>query len=831
MSFLAGWAGAAAQATDTSMKEWRRLFQVDQDLEFRRTEAQTNREFENRWRELQLAAQGEQFDRTMQYNMGKYWMDNFNTLDPTQQDQIATWMEEAKNPFAQGFRSSIRRSIFSNPDQAIGYLDQLNSGQGQERFDTFRVESAARMAGEMQGLTGSNLDEYVQRYMDLAEQRNTGAEEIDANLLEQTRIGTNQARATLAQTEAETGRVDAQTASIYQDIDIQDDLRGILLEQETARLGILQSEEVQAGIRAGRLDEEITASLAESYARVRGLDNENELFEATFDSMVDKMVSEASIARSEAAYLVATESARIALAQGNVELLNTNIAKLNSEIANIEANTERTGVLMESDHLAITEAKVKIAQDLVESGSVEMLGAVGRDLLASVVGEDAVDALVADLSEVAGSNRDEDDKLVDANLRIAVAQADYEERTLESRIQVATSEAQYSDWRAQNAERIQEFNEWATREGLRLDERRVDLLFAQYDAQQALAEREAAGTGATVPVTDVINEIRLARGQSPADVEGLWGEYKQAEADLLLLQGAVSGASPLGPDQLQSLILRYNPGDSMMDASGAIDFQALTQYVSEIATQKRNQAISGATSFLTLGAGQGVIFSPQELGFSSDLYNAAVTPLAIAVTDEEPDTDVTGFLRTSAAAAPETGYTMFHANTLWQQAEERGLRPSLEAAGITNPSQLLEQVNGASVTRAEYESALMPAANLYTQMTGEQPDLRTLDGVQNFEVFAEATIDAFERARQWAASAPPNVGTVGAATREASRALAQLSADTGLSIDQLREFGLVSSSWVSGAEYLNVSAAQRVLPGLIGQLSGGIPAAHALYNW
>jgi hypothetical protein len=636
----------------------------------------------------------------------------------------------------------------------------------------------------------------------------------------------------LAQTEAQTSQVDAQTASIYQDIEIQDDLRGILLDQETARLGILQSEEVQAGIRARHLDEEITASLAESYARVRGLDNENELFEATFDSMVSKMESEADITRSEAAYLVATESARIALAQGNVELLQTNIDKLNSEIANIDANTERTGIAMEADRLAITEAQVKIAQDLVENGDVELLNAVGRDLLAPVVGEDQADQLVSDLAEIATSNRDDDEKLVDANLRIALAEAAHQERTLDSRVRGQLAQTEYAEWQSANAERIQSFNEWATQEGLRLDERRVDLLFAQFDAQQAVLEwqRNNPDAGPVPSSLDVIGAIRGARNQSVDDIEGMWLEYQAAEENLLLLE---RGLDNIAPDVLQQIILDYDIPESVIGQNGEYDPDTLRQIISLRATQLRNQAVAGATSYLTLGAGQGVLLTPEELGFSTSLYESAAAALGVVNNGENGDAppDVQTFLRVTAAGAPEAGaYSALEATTLWDNAESQGLLPALRANGINTPEALRRIVNGTVAERSTIEASFTPAATLYANVTGNQPDLRTLDGYQDFQVWTEAAVDGFERAREWARSAPANVGLFGAATREASSALTQLSADTGLSIDQLREWGLVSSTW-NDTEYLNISAAQRVLPDLIGQLSGGLTAATSLYTW
>lgn len=834
MSFFAGFAGAGAQAYDQSLKQWRQLFQeqeqFDAQMDMREQELEVTKDrydWEKEFNQMQLDFQEKEFDANRLSN----WYDNAMAAWPnmTSGERLAlvenfNQMDTSYNPnlmsgYSTLLQSQVRDTM--SPQAAKGYLANIFNQPLGTRVPEWLANEALRVLADdpeydsikaqVDAFVGGNAEEW---------------EQVRNNEWTQAQLETDRARVDIANVAGDTDLAAAQAASIYQDMEIDAELRPVILAQETSRRDILQNQAVQEGIRAGRLDEQITASLSETYASIRGMDNEDELFNATFEDVVSQISSEAGISAANASYLVATETARIALANGDVERMLATVDQIRMQTEAIEADIELTGVRMESEKLAMTEARVRIAQDLVANGDVELLNAVAPDLLGTVVGEDAAAALTADLAEIAQSNRSDEQKLYDTNLRVSMAQAEYEERTLEDRVSAVASSAEYAAWEVATAEEDRLLRNNLAERGMRVDEGHLALLRDRYTLDATQVQNPPPVDPAAR--TEVINSTRLALGQDPGEIRQIWTDYKQAEADLLLVQGALEAG--LSPDQLQALAIRYQvPQGGIEGISPAV----LEDYISTRATQLRNSAIGGATAFITTGLNSGVLFEENELGFPSDLYDAAIAPLnAVMDPDSTPEwEDAVTYFRRVADAREGNPIDITGAGYTWQEAEEAGLRPALESRGISSPSDLMNAINGTVEEYNQSSEVYNELAGWYTNLTGSEPSYQTAEGLSELTTWGSRLLAGLRTAQTEAADLGPNAALGGAARRQAATVLTNLSEATGLSIEQLENLGVVSNS-IFGDPYISdPRQIANVLSYAENMINSGITAANTLFNW
>jgi len=838
MSFFSGFAGAAAQSYDQSLKQWRQMFdqraQFDAQMDQRKTEFDTSTELsrkrfdwdremadlENNWREREFDA-----------NQLSQWYDNSMAGwgNMTGAERLALVerfeaLDTGLNPTVfQGYDSLLRAQVRDTmaPRDAKAYIANVMNSEIGTNIPSWVVSEA--LSALQDDPDFANIEAGVNAFLE-------GNEEEFARYREQEWVGRTLAqdeqRANIAESGARTGNLEANTASIYSDIEMDEALAPIVIGQEKARRDILQSQASQEAIREGRLDEQITASLGETYASIRGMDNENELFRATFEDMVQQVANDTTISTSEATYMVATESARIALAQGNVKQLRASIEQLKAQTANINANTERTGVLMESDRLAITEGQVRIAQDLVANGDVEILREVGRDVLVDVVGEDRVDGLLEELTTIAADNRADDEKLFDTNLRIATAQAEYEEQTLPDRVRQVTNEADYTEWQAQNAERIQAFDEWATREGLSIQRANLQATLDRYAA-------EASAVGGAPNPLDVADAVSGALRQSPDEIRALWAESESLQADYLIIEdGAANGT--LSAEQLQNFATRYNFPQNNMNIGEGIDPQTLLAYMAQKQQQLREQAIGGATSYITMGLRGGVAFTPEELGFSAGLYNAATAPLGLLADPDNPPTpeEITTIVHNSIASAGDNGLNMFQGADAWQLAEEQGLLPMLQENGIRNASEFADYINQQGEEYRTAQATYGNFATLYTEITGnEAPNPQTGEGLQEATVWGNQFLSALREAQRQTEEADRGLVVGGAERRDRRAILGTFQQATGLDVGTLQNMGLVTGG-VFGDPYMNdARALENALSQYAPLINNAISGANTLFNW
>jgi hypothetical protein len=390
---------------------------------------------------------------------------------------------------------------------------------------------------------------------------------------------------------------------------------------------------------------------------------------------------------------------------------------------------------------------------------------------------------------------------------------------------MVASDAQYAEWKAGDAARQQQFQEDLALRGMAIEEANSRALIARYQADVNQWNAEAIVTPPNH--VDVMNTVRIATGQTPDEIAQIWTDYQKVENDLLILAN-----ENITTSDLQALTATY--GTMMGTGSGSIDIDALEQFVSRRATQLRSAATGAATRFITAGAAKGVVFTPQELGFSDDLYRAAVGPLNVLMNPESaPDSStVDQFLRIAVANAEGEFIPLTAAAGLWQQAEELGMLPTMRAMGITEPKGLEAALAGQSEAYNAAAAGYNQLEEWHRSLTGEAGDYRTIEGIQSLSDWGTRVISAFQTAQAEAEAftgAPTWLG--GAVGRDAQAALTNLINNSGLSEEALQQLGVVSTDMYGRSYLTDARTLGHRLMYIEPLINDGITSAHALYNW
>jgi len=220
-----------------------------------------------------------------------------------------------------------------------------------------------------------------------------------------------------------------------------------------------------------------------------------------------------------------------------------------------------------------------------------------------------VDALVG----IASQRLDDELKMSEASVRIAMAQADYEERTLEDRIasqaaqrRGAEAEADMREFQRDFWHEDREFDQWAKREQLRIQEMQARAYIASLNRP---AEIE------NVNPIKVLKEIKDGTGWTTEKLESERTTLAEMEADLAVLMEAAAGGTL---SDVTWLVDKWGLAATNLDAAVA----ALQTKIDS----KRTSITNGYQTILDGGMSYNIGFTPRMLGLDEDdpLYLAAI---------------------------------------------------------------------------------------------------------------------------------------------------------------------------------------------------------------
>jgi hypothetical protein len=701
--------GQAAQTTDESLRRWRQLFQVEEQIDLQRqqleqavTLQEDSQAHAVELAELQARLANENLDRQEAFKIGEtlFTSQEEGRTPLDQQYAIAETMSANGNRWAKLYEDNIRSSLLGSSEDTIASIDALFSAKPGDKFNAIQYRAAAPAYANFAGLEGKERENFIQQVNDLVSHYNSlGAEVEDAAMrrleaevtnLEET---VNATRANIVHTRAQTDETIARTD---------------LIGQQTAKLGqdILQSAELFPHIKEGQrlqninlegqneririendyLPEQITAGLANLYAQTRDLDNGNKLFEATFDDMVAKIAAESQITQEEARHKLATAMARDGIVNADAEQARKALELMDLQIAGQEH--------------ALKEAKLSLYNDLLERGQPELVRALAPDLLANVeVSDEDREKIIAMGEETAGQRRVTTSDLERAQATIALAESAFAESTLEDRVAGAKADsslrqqqaATFADQQAFD-NRIKEMQARAYVDNLRTEQGLTGGLMSSPDAFKRLDDDNVGN------VTGFYNEIQ---------------EWNSLAGELDWLNRLQSGG--ISPAEVQEL------------QSKGISPEAFEAYRSSLAAKVNAEQTTLVNRFASFAAQYraltGSILRPDLFGMDkeSDIYVAAVLerdPSYRQIVSDDKTTQavhdaVTSYIDTAALSGDRMRLTGGPI-AVWDKAVEELGEEALNAAGYNGPESIeplyadaLEQV---SVNRSTAQEGMVWAS-------------------------------------------------------------------------------------------------------------------------
>lgn len=785
MSYSAGYAGAAAQSYDNSLREWRRLFQVDQQIQLERDRQTADLDY-----------------RTREFDWRKDMTDIQNSLaqDTFAMDRLESFYERAMTNWDTmttderfALMSTVDAMDFSSAGPIVGqFADSYKAILENNLRDTMTAPEARQyLAGVLNAEYGTHVPQFLLReayraleghddhddIVSIMDEWSATTAEDRAAFMENERVrdflSAQQAAAEVDKTRAEATGIGAQaeytgalTTKVLQEVQFDADKHPGFLRNLDLTNQALEADVAAQLITNEYLGPQLEAAWRRTLAEIREMDNANAVYEATFELMVDEIIARTDMTKSEARVMLATETARIALTDldvrgaaagvsmaesdarvagateaARISFANLEVGEKEARIENIRAATrvldselDLNASITDNNRMANIEARVRVAQDLVRSGDPELIGAVGRELLLPVVGEERVDGLLDELADIARTSRDRDDALADANLAITLNEQEYLEATLGDRTEIIRQQARIAglqgdaqEWENAVADRVLNFQEEQARHGMEMDARRTAVL------ERELAWRMSQPVAGTEGLTgktwlEAVNAINSATRTDPQAIREQWTAYRQAELDYhSILSMRESG--DVDPQQIRNWLVRYQVTDQHTAGNYTQDqlIASLAVLESRMAGEAeilRNQAVGAARAYVNTAASAGFLLTQGELGWTPDLYQSAYANYGIIPTEDTPSAaPIQGFLFDPTSGNPVEG------PSLPQNASPTtpvGALSAIERAAVDSHYTVGEGVNFLNA-REVWESRL----------TDEMKDMLRLEGVFSAHDFAE----------------------------------------------------------------------------------------------
>lgn len=618
---MALFTGAAALGTNESLLRWReqreaeRARRVQEEIQQRQLEMQQaqlewEKESQRLYEQFQLGV----IDRQERERFALKTIELMQqTPDP--QGRLRMWqaLDSIGSSYAGLAEGLLSDSLISDPQQALEYLQNLANAEPGQGFDVNVTRVYAQAAARFMGLSGQEADEFVQSYVDLANDLNAGKETIDQTKTDAARLGVQDLAAGIELKQAQTESIRQQTAERDERLSWDRELHPEVYRASVAQADLLEQQAIQEAIRNDYLPEQLRANNNLIWEQIRDLDNRNELFEATFEDQVRLIAANADIQEEEARHLLATAHVRDALVQGDLDRVQATVDLLKAQTDTERAQAEYLGVQAESARVANETARIGILMELVTKGQPHMLATFAPQLLEGMVSEEDMPGLIDALTGIASQRLDDELKMSEASARVAMAQADYEERTLEDRVasQAAQRRALEAGADIQEFQRDfwhedREFDQWLKRENLRIQE-------AQANAYIASLNRPA-GIGSANPL-EVLKDIKDGTGWTIEKLESERATLAEMEADLaVLMEAATSGTLT----DVTWLVDKWGLAATNLEAAVA----ALQTKIES----KRTSITNGYQAILDGGMSRNIMFTPGMLGLSEDdpFYRAAI---------------------------------------------------------------------------------------------------------------------------------------------------------------------------------------------------------------
>lgn len=616
-------AGAAAEATDRSMREWRDLFDRRQ-LQERNLDIQ----------EAQLEWEQERAKILDAYNKGVH-DDNMNlhfinttfeswenmTVDgraaAIQQFRDLAQVNPVFATYAGTLESMFSRGITVDPMQGMEILQAVqNAEPGSLPYPTFMVEMAAKSVANSLSMEGAERDSFIKSNMDWANELAANRDVIH----EQTRqaaINENlKATAYIQNMESQTRYQDVQAEFATQQMQQEAEkhpfiIEGLSLQNESTRL-----QNFEQNWRNGILDEQWELNQRKLLADIANVEGANKLFNATFDEQVRQMAAKTQMLESEARVAIATENSRIMVENGQWDLLQAQIDKLRQDTATAQAQEQF--ISGQTAMLSVEELSMRssILSDLVASGNVEMLQKFAPDLLGDWATEEEAELIISSLTEIAGKIRDRDMAKAASEAVVATVEADYYERQKAAEVQALEADAQVAQNVAETwyeeLERRRDLDERRMRveEGhLKLGEDRLawdkEKFWAEMDEKRNSRLGQSLRGGDLI---DLLDDIQNATSWDSVKITNEQNAILDLEEEYQQLLSLSSGGGNLMAHPLGQKYGLMTPADAA--------FQA--QLLEAKIEARRENLVNGVYQVFTLAASRGHPLQPEDIGLDPD---------------------------------------------------------------------------------------------------------------------------------------------------------------------------------------------------------------------
>jgi len=872
--------GQAAQSHDESKREWERLWQVEQERLSREKMQEDQQQFaldvelrrqnwEERMAEAERNFQLGLVDRNEQFQLGQEALERMSGMSMDQQWATVEWLERSGNPVSSLARQTVRSSLFQNPQEAVSLVDSVFSAPLGTKFNPTFVNIAVDVVAGMGGL-GEDVAEQLRKDVStMLERRQAEGEELDTLGMDMSRAALTDARANIGLTVARTGsevvnqqHVSAQTAAIYQNIDINEEQRGLHLQilertlaDMDATIRIKGLEATAQEITNGYLPSQLSASLAETLARTQGMEDQHLLFQRTLDYVVQEMKARTGLAKEDLRFALATSLTREALVRGDHELLMANIDVLRAQEDDIRANTSLTGAQqavlelgMDETRLRMNESRISMLSELTAAGDVELLTLGGAQLLRDMGFDDTTAARVLDqLTETASSKRSNALKLEEANATLALEEANFARDTAQDRRAIVAAERSNAEFQAEtNRERL-DFEQWSAREGFRIDWAYVEVARSEAASRSAAA---AAGGEAGTPLApaNILNEVRIASGIDLGEFNTLQTEMENATNDLRYFEGLLNNGNVQEiSDYLTSI---------------GVSPENHVEHLASLRDRKESaaRAYAGAIStYLSYGASYGPagVFTPQQLGITTELgmemYRQVAETAVPGLRQETPE-EQSAESETQKARIAEVHDAVYEMNSvLSRETSAEGLSviigadvmfqrlmaefgpERLQEAGITSPERLANDLGNKAVEYSRNVESAMLGINFVTGGNPQQVDARSPEALNQAASTVNAAAGQYAAFKATLDALPRQQGLtflgIGASNSpERGNAARQLVAMTAgvISPQELWQRGIIQLDSAGNVmDFLHVEGAKR----LMDELSADMYQSAASIRW
>lgn len=723
--------GNAATATDQSLKEWKQLWLQEEEQkkteELERTRQQLERDKMAQDERLrQMAEQGadNRAVQAFQFQNQQNLLDNFNKTDNplVRQDMYASAAASGVDPLILGqMKSGLREGVVTNVTSASDILNAvLNPPTSGYKSQTWLVEDAARMVGATMGKTGKDLNDFISYWGNAATEANTEGQEArdrsvdrEVSELDDLRTQTQERQANIAQSQAQTGYIGVLAGNAKAQGVRDEEMQAWAREDRPMQLQMAQAtldQLLQGNAQAAQLfPEQLRAAMLNNEDKAFSNELQETLRQTTINTAVANATAagaNADIARAKATYAFDLAALEVALGTADVNLKKKQADAIVQQIEESKASIASQSL---RDDLAVTESQnrqVESAVTLATKGAPpELLAEYVPKMLAGIVGEDQMDDLVAQLTDISTQKLTENEAVSKANVAVAFATADHAEAMADAQARKAMADADYSEnWKSR-----EDFDRWATEQGIAVQ-------WGTLAARQSEATKAGGVAGATP--SSVLRDAALATGFNGQDLAKLERDYKDLQntlgTDMSLLDTALNGTNSQAKNAAANQLMQKY-GMSVADIQQHLRPEWQTQ-LSNAELQVKN-AILAVWSY---GRDMGVMMTPQSMGIGDPvLFSNAL----------EGDPDMAKLMediRTGGITV--TGETQAQINS---DILDNAYRMSPESLNLGGPSALYDSLSdkyGADTLRA---MGIGAPADLSKQLTAAQQDFQQrLDPVQ-----------------------------------------------------------------------------------------------------